>query len=154
MYLLTAFIQFPIPDTLPLIITNLFYFSMSLFVCMFGFEVWLTLFYFSMSWYVFLYVFFFFVWLLCKFNYMVVFLFNTNHCLHGFFVSLIDLQHNGSSYYTTQWLFSIHHVISNTHFCIFENNHCDKPNHDMSPQRYYLVIDYIPLLYILYWFIH
>ena len=83
LYLLTVFIQFPIPDRLPLIITNLFYFSMSLFVCMFDFEVYLTLFYFSMSLYVSLYSlygFFFFwygfyvslivwyVWFFCKFN--------------------------------------------------------------------------------------
>ena len=66
---------------------------------------------------------------------------------YGFYVSLIVL-------YNTMIIFYTLCLISNTHFCIFENNHCDKPSYDMLPQKYYLVIDSVPSLYILYWFIY
>lgn len=42
--------------------------------------------------------------------------------LYGFYVSLIVL-------YNTMIIFYTLCLISNTHFCIFENNHCDKPSY-------------------------
>ena len=47
---------------------------------------------------------------------------------------IIKLQYYASSHYRVQWFFSY----------AFQNDHHNKSSYDISPQRYYLVIDYIP----------